>query len=243
MATLDLTYTNLMNAVGNLLGYGADYTAYPTARQTECDRVVQSGLRRFYYFRGPVDGVMFTGWSFMRGLGTVTLVAGTRTYDLASDFSDIEFRFTFGDADARPPIDIVGEVNIRDMYNAADADGTPLFAAVKAKTFASTAAQTWEVIFYPEPDAAETISYQYQKNPLQLSGSVLYPLGGPQHASTIEAACMAEAETLVDDEGNGIHEQRFQRLLATSVRLDMHSATPEYLGRNIDRSDYRQTYW
>jgi hypothetical protein len=59
MALLHLTYSDIMSAVGNFLGFGFTSSGYTTAQTDICDRVVQSGLRRFYYARPIIDGAIF----------------------------------------------------------------------------------------------------------------------------------------------------------------------------------------
>lgn len=239
MATLELTYADLMNAVGDFLGFGRDYTLYSATDVAICEENIQSGLRDFYYFRDFVDGVMFQGWSFVNfnPTSTLTLVSGTRTYTLPSNFSSIDGTFTWGDGINKLPILIVGDQNILDMYNAMDASGDPLYASIETSGSTGTALQTNTVTFYPEPNAAGALNYRYFINPLQVTSSATYPLGGPQHAETLKEACIAAAERNRDDEV-GMHNARFQQLLMQSARFDMRAATPEYLGRNIDRSDY-----
>lgn len=238
MAQLGLTYDDLMSATGDFLGFGFDSSTYSAASTNTCDRIVQSALRKFYYWRGLVDGNSFTGWSFMNPTATLTLVAGTQVYDLADDFADTDGPFEYAAGLTLPPVQIVDEANIRNMYAMRNLSGDPLYACISAQTSDGTAQQTCQVEFFPAPNAARVLTYRYYVNPLQLTGGAAYPLGGPMVAECLKEGCLAEAEKYSDDT-IGLHSKIYDDLLQTTARADMMATTPEFLGRNIDRSDNR----
>ena len=47
-STLSLSFTDFQARVGLFLGYGADPAAWDDDKEDDVDRVIQSGLRRFY---------------------------------------------------------------------------------------------------------------------------------------------------------------------------------------------------
>jgi len=83
----------------------------------------------------------------------------------------------------------------------------------------SVAGQTWKMQFYPVPEAATTISFQYRKQANLLSADGDYPLGGGLHTMTIlQAAYMIWEQE--KNQNNGIEYQKYRQLLETSISRD-----------------------
>jgi hypothetical protein len=161
-------------------------------------------------------------------------------YDLPDDFGTIEGKFTFAEDAATmmnaTGVDIVGEGLVRGKRQHSVADSFPRLAAVRCKAATGLAGQRFEVLFWPVPDAAYTLTYRYTSIPGKLTAALPYPLGGALHAETVKASCMAAAEQAIKGERGVMFAQYIERLMA-SVSLDQSATTPTSFGYNGDASD------
>lgn len=234
MSTLALTYPDYMNAVGYFLGYGSDYTAYDATRQANCDRIVQAGLRQFYFPAQAADG--FKGWSFMKpSTGTITTVSGTQAYNMPSDFGVIEGPLSYPSASPGPAVSIIDESDVRVMDSFGTITGRPVYASIRPKTTDGTADQLWQCLLWPTPNIATTLTFKYSISPPKLTVAAPYPYGGIFHHETIKESCLSVAE-YEEDDAPGIHTERFGQRLAASIMHDRQSGTHEYFGYNADTS-------
>ena len=230
MASLVLTFSNLLSETGYYLGFGRDTTVYDAEQTARATAAVEAGLRSFYYPEQP-----FSGWSFLTKLGTITTVASDYDYDLASDFEAINGPLNWAATKGRVPVEVIGEGDILSLQQQSSGTGIPQFACIRAKTSTGTAVQSWEALLWPTPSIAESLYYRYEAQALKADGTALYPLGQPSHSETIKEACLAAAE-LLENDVEGPHASRFNRLLKASMDRDQRANTPETLGRNTDES-------
>jgi len=133
-STLGLKFSELKEEVADYLGYGTDSTKWGTLRTAAVEKIVQAGLRRFYWPDPDQQGNV-TEWSFMKPVTTLTTVAGQEDYDLPDDYGGIIGNLTYDPQDSWRYIQIVNEGRIRAMRQTSDSVGTarPLMAAVRAK--------------------------------------------------------------------------------------------------------------
>lgn len=234
--TLALTYDDLRMEIGYMLGFGRATGSWTATQVTDIDILVQRGVRQFY--NPPPVGEDKTGhvWSFLRPVTTLATVAGTGDYTLPVTFGGIDGEFTYAADISRCPITIVGENRIRELRQSTLSNGLPRWAAIRPLTSAGTAAQTFQLMLAPTPDAIYTLSYRYFAVQLKLTATVLYPMGGAAHAETIMESCLAVTEQRLED-GTGLHQRAWMSRLAASVAHDRRLNTPERFGYNADRSD------
>lgn len=159
-------------------------------------------------------------------------------YDLPNNFGGIMGSVSFSANQAYHEIPIIGENRIREMRQVYTTSYIPQWAAVRAMSATGTTGQRWEMLFFPAPDAAYTLSYRYSVLQDALSVTYPYPLGGMYHAETILQSCLAVAEQKLYDE-RGIEYQKWMELLMASVQMDA-GKTQEYFGYNGDTSDIGQ---
>lgn len=233
MASLAINYDALLGVVGHYLGYGRTPSSYTTEQYAECDDIVQSGLRNFYWPMEKPTG--FTQWSFLKVNATLNLAADDYDYDLPSDFGGFDGPLTMDAGTYRPTIQIVDEIAIRALRQHSRT-GTPEYGAVRPKRSDGTADQAFEIILYPTPDTTSTVHYRYAVNPPALTTSAPYPLGGVPHHETILESCLAVAESRSNDE-SGIHQELFLKRLSASFQYDLQQGQIEYYGYNGDYSD------
>jgi hypothetical protein len=118
---------------------------------------------------------------------------------------------------------VVSEGTLRAQRAKASVPGAPKYCAVRPKATNYSAAQVWEMLFYPTPEKAYTVEYRYNVSPPDSSVANPFPLGTRAHAETICASCLAMAE-LVRDGARAAMQERFVERLRASVALDMRSS-------------------
>lgn len=159
-------------------------------------------------------------------------------YDLDDDFGGIDGRMSYEPAENKADIQIVGEGKIRSLRSVYTTRSNPVYAAIRPKKHAATTVgQRFEVMFYPIPNDAYTLSYRKIILPSALVETTLtYPYGGAMHAETIEASCLAIAE-LQENEVIGVKHKYFMERLSASIEIDKTAYRTEYFGYNGDNSD------
>lgn len=240
--TLDIRYHDLVKQIGNVMGIGWDDGAWSVEERRRVDMAIHSGLRSFYH-PVPLPGERsIHEWSFLRPIETITTESGVNTYDLPSDFASIDGPMTFApDVTVWPkPIEIVAEHQIRVKLSEVTDSRRPEIAAIRPKSASGSTWTHYELLLWPNPDAAYVLTYRYMVNIDALSSANQYPPGAQTHAETILESCLAAAERLLGEPGQ--HSARFMQLLIASVLADRAASSPEFLGYNGDRSDV-PTVW
>lgn len=168
---------------------------------------------------------------------------GRQDMDLADDFGGIEGTITYQGQSGKPPIIIIGTNQILELRNRQTVPiKSPQFAAVRPRDLADAAndtGQRWEMLFYPTPDAAYVLTFQYIALVNKLvAGAASFPLGGMLQSRTVLASIMAEAERKLEPAPPTYRMyDLFIQLLKSSVMLDRTANAPEYFGYNRDNSD------
>lgn len=243
-STLSLSLDDLAGDVGVFLGHGRgaangeqEWDDQQQANVTSC---VKSGLRQFYFPPPLPNETASYDWSFLKPLAVLVLPEGARSLRLPDDFGGPEGQITvLGTTTAQTPwaVPLMGEGSVRQNYALTPSrTGRPLMAAlVPLKATTKDRGQRYELLVYPEADADYSLQFPYYVNPDHLTAANPYPLGGMQHAETIREACLAAAESFLDD-GASVHRMMFAQRLAASVHSDRR-LKPQTLGYNRDRSD------
>jgi len=238
--SIGLTYTEFAAAVGKFLGYGRDSTAWSAEETTEISDAVNRGARSFYYPPVLPNEKTVHVWGFLKPTATINLAEGIELRTIA----DVTFggmlgnQMTFVSQTAYAPILIVGEPLLREKRQYADTTGRPQYVAVRPRAHTGEIKQSFELVFWPTPDAVYAVKYRYNAIPYKLDANHTYPFGGVQHSETILAACLAAAERDLDDEV-GTHTQDFMTKLAASVSFDRRTTgIPQFgdYGGNTDNA-------
>jgi len=238
-STLSLNLTSLRKELG-WFWLGERTAANWTADEiTQLDDMIASGLRNFYHTPPTQNTPKGYKWSFMEPTTTLSLVANTADYTLSANFGGLIGEMTYSADDNRWfPIETTGEHRIRTLrqrdYSSISSD--PKLAAVRPISSSGSNGQRFQLMLYPKPDTAYTLSYRYHALPNQLTAANPYPMGGAAHAETILESCLAIAESRMDNNA-GIHAAAFQQRLAASIAFDTQMHTPEHMGYNGDGSD------
>ena len=169
-----------------------------------------------------------------------TYELGRFIYDLPNDFAGIEgdiLTFAPDQAELHPPIEIVQDQKIRRLRQSWTERYYPKHVSIRPKTFDATTGQRFQAAFFPTPDKAYTLRYQYRVAPAMLNATNKYALGGSDIAELILQSCLSVAESRYRDH-QGIHAAEFMAKLAASIEVDRRSFTPDTLGYNSDRSEF-----
>jgi hypothetical protein len=228
-SSLSVSFDDLKAAIGHYLGYGGadDWTADQDA---EIETYVQAGVRQFYY-PPAVEGVEagYT-WSFLAPKTTIATTADQGEDDAPDDFGRL-----LGPMHHEPdvyagPVQILSRPQIRRLKSRSDTDdtGTPIYVAVREKASDGSTGQRKELVWWPVPDDAYTITYQYEAYQGILDDDYPYPLGGMKHSDLVVTSCLAVAEQRANDE-RGIHWEAFIRQLASSIAQDRKGGA-QYFG-------------
>ena len=163
--------------------------------------------------------------------------------DLDDNFGGIEGTITYQGQAGKRPIAIIGANQILELRNRQSTPiRAPYVAAVRPRDLAdvtSDVGQRWEILFFPTPDEAYVLTFQYIALVNKLTASAAsFPLGGMLHGMTVLASIMAEAERKLDPAPSIFRKyELFIQQLGGSVMLDRTANTAEYFGYNRDRSD------
>jgi len=233
------SYISLMNDVSYFLYGKADYTDLTATQETLVGKIVNLGYRQFLYpqaVEGLPDGFE---WSFLRPVTTLATVADDEDQNMPSDFGRlISDGFVF-EADAQVPYVLadVGEGKIRKLRQQSDQTGRPRLAAIRTKSSDGSAAQLKEVMWYPKPDDAYTLSYRYEALASDLTVANPYLLGSTKHSEVLRLSCLSAADATAIDKPRGIHWEDFQRSVVAAAKRDQREG-PRFFGNVGCRGEY-----
>lgn len=173
---------------------------------------------------------------------TVDVDAGTAyelircAYDLPADLEMIEAPMLYapGAGGLYAAVQQVPEYQVQYNFSQWGYKGRPSQFAVRAKAGNPQLGTRYEVVFAPRADDAYPLSYRYTVQPLPLDSTNRVPYGGHAHGTTVMESCLAAAEVMMNDGGNGLHQQRFEKFLAASILHDAKVDSPPTLGRLPD---------
>lgn len=241
--TLSLTRDNLREEVGLKLGYGVDTSGWEPEQISRIDICVRGGLGNFYV---PItqDQKTIYEWSFLRLTATIALTDTQGADDLPDDCDGIidGFVVTTGDATAA----VIPVIPVKDLLKlraTTESDAVPKYAAIRIKDTDPTTAisQRYEVLWFPAPDAGNTVSYEYPVKVDTIGSTNTYLPGGASHSQTIIASCLAVAEQYLTP-GETTHQQAFQQRLQASIEYDKRNQQTR-LGMTWDLNEPTYGTW
>jgi len=167
-------------------------------------------------------------------------------YRMPNDFGGIDGVITASaDDNVFEQIMVVSEQQIRHLrMQSTSRTGQPVYAAIRPVSAGDqTAAQKWDMLLWPEPDASYTLTFRYFVLPNKLlTGAEEYGWGDAKFSETLLEGCLAVAEERYRPD-EGTHRQRYAELLADSVQLDSQTVVPEFLGYNANVEEGEPRYW
>jgi len=144
-------------------------------------------------------------------------LAHSGNQDLPDAFGRIIGDFHFEPDVCSVSVPIVSEHQMQTLLQQSRDEARPQYAAIRFKADAGTG-QRQEVVWWPIPDDAYTMTYRYEA----FTGKIAtgeYPVGGMKHSELIVESCLAIAEQRIDDD-KSLHWDAFTRLLATAIAQD-----------------------
>lgn len=217
--SLAVAFSGLKSDVGRYLGFGrgVDFNnvEWSADQLADINRCVQGGLRSFYDCG--------YSWSFLKPILTLVLASGENTVALPDDISGPEGDAVIVASSIMPWVKMqfrsIGEV-LASENSLPDNTGPPQVLCIEPlKGTTSIEGQRFQVHAYPTADQDYTLKFQAYINPNYLSETSKYALGGAEHSQTLLEACLAEAESLMDNT-LGVHTQKFKERLEISKELD-----------------------
>ena len=241
MSDLTINYGVLRREVGRMLGFDRDPSNWGTNEVLDVQDVIDTGLRQFYRpLRAPGERFAHQ-WSFLNVFSEITLAAGQWQYDLPDDFGGMMGNLYYVRSDlVTNAIMLINESRIyslRQKYWDTITSYQPRYAAVSVRKSDGGGVTGHTLLLYPNPDSAYTVKFQYYVRERSLRDDADIPLGGPEHAETVKASCLAAAEMQLDDIRGALWD-RFMDQLQASVDFDKKLMTPGNLGYNPNPGNY-----
>ncbi len=241
---LSIGYADLCAEVGFFLGYGRTSGSWSASQESEIDGYIQSGVRQVYYPPSTIPEMAGYEWSFLCPTTTLSIVSGTDDYDLPDALGRVVSSFYYPSAEYRAPIQQVPVGRLLAMRAESDLTGPPKYFATRFKAEDRTEGSRQEVLFFPEPDDAWTLSYEYEAYSGPLSDSYPYPLGGMKLSELLIESCLSVAEVRAREQP-GVHTAAFQALLIDQIQRDRKQGSANY-GQMGDTSgcalDFKRGY-
>lgn len=213
------------------IGYGQDISLWTGEEDSELDRNIQEAYRYILYpSRIPGGGITHV-WSWLRQVGSVVTVSGTDTYTLAADFGSMHTRFlTYGVNTYWLPIERTSAQDLRERKQWSSQTSRPWLYALEWEPQTAGLNQRQRIIFYPTPDDAYTLSYEYAVLTGKLSKTNPFPLGGPRISQLMIEACKAVGEAKKNG-ARGDQWNIFKEELGVAIALDAATLTERTVGK------------
>lgn len=162
------------------------------------------------------------------------------TYDLPDDYGRISGDFSYAPQEYLSGVRQVAVSEILAMRSASAQVGDPQFFATRFKSATPAAVGSrQEVLFFPEPDVAQTLYYEYEAYSGKLTDALPYPLGGMQMAEVYVESCLALAESRIED-AHGVHVAEFSALMLDAIARDKKKGA-KIFGQMGHKSDNGET--
>lgn len=165
-------------------------------------------------------------WSFLRPIGSISITtAGAGTYSLPADFGGLvsPFVYPYSATDSTPAIEEATPEAVMSAWRDETLTGDPFMWALIPAEYVAATGQRYKLIVAPVPDANRTWSFRYRVQATQAADTTDYPVGGPDHAETVQACSLAALEVAVGKLANaapGTWEDAARARLAESIALD-----------------------
>ena len=239
------------------VGYNPDHRLLNRAERSYIDSLIESGVMQFCNAAYPsapmlpesiagegrsIDSLQQEGekeakrkpphnWSFLHKIYDISISAGTSNYELPQDFGAWIGEPTTVRAGGK--IAIVRDSHIRQLQSSDSKSGSAKYCALRRTSIGGVTKQTTEIIFYPTPDADETIQVEYKAVPESMNDSRQHPPGGTEHAESVLASCFY---VLAQRTGEGLEQAilHYRDRLAASIIIDRASSKPTSDGVYVD---------
>lgn len=220
-SSLKIKYSELRREIGRFLGFSRTPADWDATQTSDVADVIRGGYRNVCW-PTAMEGTPVHKWTWLCPSATISIVPGTRVYDLPYDFVRVCSPFTYSYNDNGGIVAQSDDFKLRSLYSSEALNGIPKYCAIRPK---SQEEDSYELLVYPTPDAAMTIEYRYEKVPVELGESNPYHLGSAAYSELVLASCLMIADKMLNkeslDPSGGLHAQRYAELLKASILIDM----------------------
>ena len=162
----------LLKRIGVHIGAGPNSKVWTASQNAKIKEIYKEGMR-LACNPPPIPGMKYPHqWGWLTPLASITTVANTSTYELPADFAYMDGPLTLAPSDYMlyPPIEILGEFQVRNLLQESQASSRPCKAAIRVKApLDDNDATRYELLLWPLPDDVYTLQYRYRINPEVLS--------------------------------------------------------------------------
>lgn len=216
-----ISYAELRREIGRFLAIGETPSDWSSEDVTRVEDILRRGTNRFYFPEPSVVGeaaMVAHNWTFLIDDLSVSLTSGQTYHNLPINFLRMVGKPTISAGDY--PLEFISERDFRSLLNTGSGEGDPQYYTVKRST-PSSADLRYKIGVYPAPKSGMTIQGQYMFDP-PVPSSAQDPIVTRYHNETMVAAVLATADEMMNYEtqSEGIHQQRFKTLLASSIIAD-----------------------
>jgi hypothetical protein len=229
MARMTLGYSELYTRVSNYLGLTASGTAPTGQNLTDCEAIVNRGIRQFLY---PIDMKNGTPhyWSFINQYWTFKVEASKWKYALPVDFAEVLEDFVCGSDDGLMPLQKRDGQQIMKYRSVSDTTGWPEYYAIVPSRYNPDTGTIYELWIYPTPSQVYALSTFYRVDPIKLAATTDLVIGGISAVEAILESCLAVAEHQEEDNTSTHHQQKAQELIQTLIRFDCGKISTNRIG-------------
>ncbi|MFW5923419.1 MAG: hypothetical protein ACOCSQ_03435, partial [Planctomycetota bacterium] len=165
--------------------------------------------------------------------GETFSVQSNGNYRLPDEFGGIVGDLIYFDSHSgHSPIVSRGQPYVRRRRSIASQSGVPTAFGVMP----TGSPTVYDLMVYPEPDSAYTVTFRYRVKVSPLSDDSDQPHGSDRFPDVLQESCLAIAEERIMDGYNNVHQQKFMQRLVAAVHAD-HREGPRSFGYNGDQSD------
>lgn len=223
-------YTDFMLELAAFLGYGVEPGEWTSSQRAEMARDIQEAYRWCLYPKTIPNDKIPHVWSFLEQTTTLTTAADDYDYTLPADFGSFVGQYMFWpEGSGYDPPYRTNESDILFRRQHRSTTGRPQMFAIRWKSRTSGLSQRQEVLLFPEPDDAYTLTYTYAVLTGKLSTTNPYPLGGPRMAQLVMEACKAIGEAKKNGQ-RGDQWAIFLESLMSAIQMDSGTNTPRTVG-------------
>ena len=162
----------LLKRIGIHIGAGPNSKVWTVSQNAKIKEIYKEGMR-LACNPPPIPNMTYPHqWGWLTPLASITTVANTSTYDLPADFAYMDGPLTLAPSDYMlyPPVEILGEFQVRNLLQESQASSRPTKAAIRVKApLDDNDATRYELLLWPLPDDVYTLQYRYRINPEVLS--------------------------------------------------------------------------
>jgi len=162
----------ILKRIGIHIGAGPNSKVWTASQNAKIKEIYKEGMR-LACNPPPIPGMKYPHqWGWLTPLATISTVANQSAYELPADFAYMDGPLTLAPSDYMlyPPVEILGEFQVRNLLQESQASSRPTKAAIRVKApLDDNDATRYELILWPLPDDVYQLQYRYRINPEVLS--------------------------------------------------------------------------